>query len=109
MPYPLATLQKQIPIKRIELLHKDFQSSALPLSYISKNCFIKKIVNMKICKINYLNYSNKLKIKILTKNRKYLHLRFYGPLGHINYKVALQNNYLLFKKQNKVLFFRKNK
>jgi hypothetical protein len=75
---------------------------------MGKNCFIKKIINMKICKINYLNYSNKLKIKILTKSKKYLHLRFYGPLGHINYKLTLQNNYILLKK-NKIYFFKKNK
>jgi ribosomal protein L6P/L9E len=64
---------------------------------------------MKICKINYLNYSNKLKIKILTKNKNYLHLRFYGPLGHINYKIILQNNYIVLKKKSKLLFFKKNK
>jgi large subunit ribosomal protein L6 len=109
MPFLLAIPQELLPIKRIELLHKDFQSSALPLSYISGNCFIKKIINMKICKIKYLNYSNKLKIKVLTKYEKFLYLRFYGPLGHINYKFRLQKNYILLKKKNKILFFLKSK
>jgi large subunit ribosomal protein L6 len=63
---------------------------------------------MQICKIKCLNYSSKLKLKILIKYHRYLYLRFYGPLGHINYKLKLQKNYILFKK-NKVLFFLKNK
>ena len=60
------------------------------------------------CRLEKLVFNRKLKVKIFTKCNNMLHLRLFGPLGALSYKLNLHKNYVVFKPNNTILFFRED-